>query len=93
MKICAYDECGLSFTPKTHNQRYHTAECCRIATNERIMENYYEKKARRQGRVRVCANDCGTSLSRYNDDKICSKCEAAKGKTARQELLRMLSGV
>lgn len=91
MIICAYTECALPFEPKTHNQRYHTPECCRRATNERIMENYYERKARRQGRLRVCANGCGTPLSRYNDSKVCSKCEASKGTESRQELLRMLS--
>lgn len=89
---CAYSECGLIFQPKTHNQRYHTSECCRQATNNRIMENYYERKARRQGHLRVCANGCGTKLSRYNDEKICGKCMANADTTTRSELLRMLSG-
>lgn len=89
---CAYTECGLLFEPKTHNQRYHTSECCRQATNNRIMENYYERKARRQGHLRICANGCGTKLSRYNDEKICGKCAGAKESSQRDELLRMLNG-
>lgn len=93
MIVCSYAECGVLFEPKTHNQRYHTSECCRMATNSRIMENYYEKKARRQGHVRVCANDgCKTKLSRYNDDKICARCHAVKDSANREDLFRMLSG-
>ena len=43
--ICANSECKKDFAPKTHNQKYHNDECCRIATNRRIMEKYYDKKA------------------------------------------------
>ena len=64
-----------------------------MATNNRIMENYYAKKARRQGHVRVCANEgCHTRLSRYNDEKICGQCAAKQDGKAREDLLRMLSG-
>lgn len=92
MIVCAYSECGVLFTPKTHNQRYHTSECCRMATNNRIMENYYERKARRQGHTRICASEgCNTKLSRYNDEKICGKCAATTQSNSRAELLRMLS--
>jgi hypothetical protein len=90
---CAYSECGVLFEPKTHNQRYHTSECCRMATNNRIMENYYERKARRQGHIRVCATEgCTTKLSRYNDEKICAKCTAGLNSTDRDILMRMLNG-
>jgi hypothetical protein len=92
LKVCAYAECGLEFTPKTHNQRYHSSECCRLATNSRIMENYYEKKSRRQGRIRVCASsDCTTQLSRYNDSRYCGKCASRSDTDTRKELLGMLS--
>lgn len=90
---CAYTECGVLFEPKTHNQRYHTSECCKLATNKRIMENYYARKARRQGHIRVCSTEgCTTKLSRYNDSKICGKCEGAQQVNQRDELRRMLSG-
>ena len=94
MKTCAYAECGKEFEAKTHNQRYCSDECCRKATNARLMEQYYEKKARLKGHVRVCATpDCGTVLSRYNSEKICRKCEAAKEQDRRTELLFNLVGI
>ena len=42
--ICAREECGIEFEQKTHNQKYCSDECCRIATNKRIMDKYYKKK-------------------------------------------------
>lgn len=73
LKHCHYSQCGVVFEPATHNQIYHTAECCRLATNERIMERYYEKKEKRAGKKRECL-DCDTVLSRYNDDDRCASC-------------------
>lgn len=92
MRVCGYTECGKSFTPKTHNQRYCTPECCRLATNARIMDNYYEKKARRQGFKRICrSTGCNTLLSRYNDGDTCQKCAGAEEAASRHELIRMLT--
>lgn len=72
--ICFNSECAKDFTPKTHNQKYCSDECCRIATNRRIMEKYYEKKAIKNGAPRICKS-CKTKLSRYNQNNICSTCE------------------
>jgi hypothetical protein len=72
--ICFNSECAKDFTPKTHNQKYCSDECCRIATNRRIMEKYYEKKAIKNGAPRICKT-CKTKLSRYNQNNICSTCE------------------
>ena len=72
--ICLNKECNKEFNPKTHNQKYCTDECCRIATNKRIMEKYYEKKGIKNGAVRYCKS-CKTKLSRYNQNSICSVCE------------------
>lgn len=72
--ICSNKECAKEFEAKTHNQKYCTDECCRIATNRRIMEKYYEKKAIKNGAHRICKN-CKTKLSRYNQSNICSTCE------------------
>jgi ribosomal protein S27AE len=91
---CAYSECGQEFEAKTHNQRYCSDECCRLATNARLMEQYYEKKARLKGHIRVCITpDCGTVLSRYNEGKVCGKCEAANAQSERVELLFNLVGI
>lgn len=91
MRKCAYVECGLEFEAKTHNQKYCSDECCRRATNARLMEQYYERKARRKGHIRVCANGCGTVLSRYNDDKICQACSVAKWKEENLNLKEMVN--
>lgn len=94
MKTCAYAECGQEFEAKTHNQRYCSDDCCRKATNARLMEQYYEKKARLKGHIRVCATpDCGTVLSRYNNSKTCLKCDAAEERNRRSELLLNLVGI
>ncbi len=90
MNVCAYSECGLPFKAKTHNQRYCTDECCRKATNARLMKQYYEKKARRQGHIRVCKNGCGTRLSRYNDTDECQSCAANKASEKRKQLFKII---
>lgn len=78
MNICARNGCEEKFTKKTHNQKYCSDECCRLATNERIMEKYYLRRDRRQGKTRYC-NICEvTRLNRYNDSQICSSCKSKK---------------
>ena len=47
--ICLNLECSKLFEPKTHNQKYCSDDCCRVATNKKIMEKYYEKKAIKNG--------------------------------------------
>ena len=90
--VCAYEECGKLFTKTTHNQKYHEGECCRLATNARIMKKYYERKARKGGAKRFCATPgCQTLLSRYNPEKICAKCEEQAEKKATDELLEMMN--
>jgi hypothetical protein len=75
--ICSNKECLKEFDAKTHNQKYCTDECCRIATNKRIMQKYYEKKAIKNGATRLCKS-CKSMLSRYNDSNVCSKCVNGK---------------
>jgi hypothetical protein len=89
MRSCQYEKCNQFYDPKTHNQKYHSDECCRLATNERIMTKYYERKARRMGNKRSC-EDCGTFLSRYNDAELCASCEL-KGKVSNKQVLRSLT--
>ena len=91
--ICAYENCqGVKeFEPKTHNQKYCSDECCRIATNQKLKEAYYEKKARLAGAKRICKNKgCNVVLSRYNDGKICDKCVSAEKEKERRNLLEMV---
>jgi hypothetical protein len=91
MKKCARDGCNVEFTSKKHNQKYCSPECCRIATNARIMREYYASRARLGGKVRICGEvGCNAKLSRYNKDKVCSSCLAARRAAESDKLLRML---
>lgn len=90
--ICANKECAKIFDAKTHNQKYCSDNCCRIATNRRIMEKYYEKKAIRNGAFRACTK-CGISLSRYNINTVCSVCEKKISGKNRQKLMGMIDEV
>jgi hypothetical protein len=87
--ICANKDCATDFDARTHNQKYCSDECCRVATNKRIMEKYYEKKAIKGGAVRVCKS-CSSQLSRYNQDALCSTCEKStqiKSKSMMMDIL------
>jgi len=90
--ICSNKECSLEFEAKTHNQKYCSDECCRLATNKRIMEKYYEKKAIKNGAFRPCKT-CNTQLSRYNDSKICLSCEKKKLSENKKNILRMINEI
>lgn len=86
--ICSNTDCSKEFKAKTHNQKYCTDECCRIATNKRIMEKYYEKKAIKKGAVRLCKK-CKSQLSRYNSEDTCSSCV----KKSSEKLKSVLKGI
>jgi hypothetical protein len=91
---CAYDECKKEFTPKTHNQKYCSDECCRIATNQKLKEAYYEKKARLAGKQRICkTKGCNVILSRYNESSICDKCVSSSKENDRKALIEMIENV
>lgn len=77
MKDCV--ECGNPFPFKTHNQKYCSKECCRIATNKKIMAKYYLKKQRLAGGLRLCFG-CENQLSRYNSENFCTKCQLEEKK-------------
>lgn len=92
--ICSYDQCKKEFTPRTHNMKYCSDECCRTATNEKLREAYYEKKDRLAGKKRICKmSGCNVLLSRYNEGKVCSKCENAKKTKEKNEILEMVRSV
>ena len=90
--ICADTDCKKDFTPKTHNQKYCSDECCRIFTNKRIMEKYYEKKAIRGGAKRRCRK-CGAQLSRYNESVVCAGCQKKIDINNKNKLIRMLDEI
>lgn len=90
MNICARNGCEEEFSKKTHNQKYCSDECCRLATNERIMEKYYARRDQRQGKTRMCASCGKTKLSRYNDSQVCSSCRTKKEVEANNSVVSML---
>ena len=75
MKSCIY--CENDFIPKSKNQKYCNPECCRKATNKKIMQKYYANKERLNGKKRMC-NVCNSPLSRYTADDICMLCQRNK---------------
>lgn len=91
LQICAREGCEEAFSKKKHNQKYHSDECCRLATNQKIMQKYYERRAQRLGQTRMC-KQCGvTKLSRYNDDQVCSACKSKSIFDANNSVLDMLN--
>lgn len=93
MSICARSGCENQYEAKTHNQKYCGAECCRVATNERIMLKYYAKRDQKAGKARYCKKCKQTRLSRYNDSQVCGSCEAAMIAEANNAVARMLASV
>ena len=90
--ICANKQCAKDFNAKTHNQKYCCDECCRVATNKKIMDKYYEKKAIRSGAKRECKL-CKARLSRYNQSNVCSKCEKNSAVKNKSIILRMINDI
>lgn len=88
---CARVGCSETFVKKAHNQKYHNDECCRLATNAKIMEKYYERRAQRLGKTRLCSVCNVTRLSRYNDSRTCSGCESKSQIDRNNSVLDMLN--
>ncbi|MEY4331357.1 MAG: hypothetical protein RLZZ196_95 [Bacteroidota bacterium] len=91
--ICDYEECNNQFEPRTHNQKYCSDECCKIATNLKIKEKYYYKKARASGVKFTCKNrGCSQILSKFTTDLICENCKAKQRTKDRKEIMDILNG-
>jgi len=88
---CDREGCKEWFIKRTHNQRYHDAECTRLATNAKIMVQYHERRARRLGKTRMCSSCEVTKLSRYNEDHVCASCKTKNKVESRNSVLDMLS--
>lgn len=73
--ICAREGCENVITEKRRfNQKYCCYECCKIATNARIMQKYWDRKARLAGEDRYCKTCKTKKLSKYNEEDICFNC-------------------
>lgn len=90
--ICANDGCDNKFEKSTHNQKYCSDECCRVATNKKIREKYYQERERLSGKKRLCSsNKCKNVLSRYNEGEVCNQCISKLESRGRDELLRIFN--
>ena len=72
---CVNPDCKKPFMPRVYNAIYCSAECRKIITNQKVLQRYYDKKARLSSR-RICeTGGCDTILSRYNEEDICERCK------------------
>ena len=85
-KVCGF--CGIEFETKKKNQKYCDQTCCRGATNKRIMQKYYENKARLKGFKRYC--ECGQVLSKYNSNTVCNLCENKNKINNKQKIMEAI---
>lgn len=73
IKHCRW--CDSNFESKISYQIYCSPECRESATKEKIAERYIRaRRNKRSGQDRKC-KQCETSLSIYNDEQLCLKCE------------------
>jgi hypothetical protein len=73
VKSC--DWCNKQFNPAVSYQIYCSIGCREEATKEKIAERHkFLKIKNREKKVRLCSGGCGSSLSIYNDDTLCSRC-------------------
>lgn len=84
---CANSECTNDFEVRRVNMIYCSNECCRQATNAKLIARYHAKKQQKTGE-RTCA--CGTKLSRYNSNSKCHACIIADENKERINLLSEL---
>ncbi len=92
-KTCSMDGCEVEFEARSHNQIFCSKEHQRIVTNQKIKDNYHDRKARRKGQERLC-EVCGvTKLSRYNDSKLCQSCQVKSRENRDTDALAALKKV
>ena len=89
MKRCV--NCGVNFDSNKKNQKYCTPACCRLATNKKIMQKYYENKKRLSGEKRYCS--CGQLLSRYNEKNKCFMCTKKDEQSDKGNILEVINNV
>ncbi len=89
---CENKGCSVVFSKRTHNQRYHDDECCRLATNAKIAEKYHQRRAQKLGLARDCVV-CDNPLSRYNDTMVCNSCTRKREVSRNESVFSMLSNV
>ena len=92
-QVCAMEGCDQTFVARSHNQIFCCKDHQRIVTNQKIKDNYHDRKARRNGQERLCERYGKTKLSRYNDSKICQTCATESREKRDTEAFEALSRV
>lgn len=90
VRVCQWKDCGESFTATRANQVYCKSECTKKASNQKIIDRYHENKALQRAKIGRECGECGSRLSRYNDDDICNPCQRSKKERSRIDFLRSL---
>ncbi len=72
--------------------KYCSNECCRKATNAKLVAKYHENKALKNRINRLCI-DCSVKLSRYNDNERCYICISKIEKENRIKLFKEFNDV
>lgn len=86
LKDCA--NCGIEFHARRINMIYCNEECCKEATNAKLIAKYHENKAIKNN-VRKCIT-CDYKLSKYNPDVECYGCQRKSEAIKRKEVLNRL---
>lgn len=90
---CARAGCDVVIrVKKTTNQKYCSDLCCKIATNERVMQRYYNKRDRKLGTKFHCTQ-CNAVLSRYNEDEVCASCSTKSKPDSRALVVNLFADV
>lgn len=90
MRQCGLDGCEENFEPIAHNQKYHSAECRKTASDIKISERYYRLKKSKLPNEGFCIV-CEIKLSRYNKTVLCSTCRYKQDNPGIDEIIKDLS--
>lgn len=80
--------CSVKFDATRANQIYCKQECCKLATNKKLIEKYHKNKSKKTLDARTC--ECGAKLSIYNKDKTCYSCQSRRADEKRLDVLKRL---
>jgi len=89
MKHCQW--CDSQFNPNVSYQIYCSAECREKATREKIAERYARNRLQKPSRKNRKCKNCGSTLSIYNDEPICSGCDINPSEV--NKVLKELKGI
>jgi len=86
-KECANSQCNKEFQATRPNMIYCSQDCGRKVANAKLLEKYHSNQ-QKKNEVRRC--ECGTVLSKYNDDDQCHACLLRQEHMKRKAILARL---